>query len=234
MWVLRDLTNLEKNLYLRHFDAKSRYSGNLYTGWEKQWTVLKPIFAARTVFFESRTEYIFVAKFYHDRASSGFFKYLRYIVKTQGNNALSELGPECGRTLYIYKSDSTRTPTISDSDLDWCFPDKYSFDKGLAVRGFTFTFPNLKNSLKYLVEPSIDLINENTQTESVSSVPTQYSFVPEQKTIEESIKHYNNVTISYYINECNFLYDKSNLINETFTAALNKKNINLRFNQVLC
>ena len=72
MWVLRDLTSLEKKLCLRHFDAKNRYSGNLHMGWEKQWTVLKPIFAARTVFFESRTEYIFVPKFHHDRASSGF------------------------------------------------------------------------------------------------------------------------------------------------------------------
>ena len=78
------------------------------------------------VFFESRTEYIFVARCYHDRASSGFLKYLRYIGKIQGNNTLSELGPECGRTLDVYKSDSTtRTLTISDSDLDWCFPDKY-------------------------------------------------------------------------------------------------------------
>ena len=50
VWVLRYLTNLEKNLYLRHFDAKNRYSGNLYTSRGKQWTVLKPIFAARTRF----------------------------------------------------------------------------------------------------------------------------------------------------------------------------------------
>ena len=92
---------------------------------------------------ESRTMHMFVPKFYHDRAGCGFLKYLRYIDKIQGNNTVSEVGPECGRTLYMYKSDSARAIQIQDNNLDWCFPDKYSYDKGLAVSGFTFTFPNL-------------------------------------------------------------------------------------------
>ena len=74
------------------------------------------------------------------------------------------------------KSDSTRTITISDNELNWCFPDKYSLNKGLPVNGFTFTFPNLKNSLKNLLKPSIDLINEETRTESTTSIPTQTLF----------------------------------------------------------
>ena len=103
------------------------------------------------------------------------------------------------------------------------FLDKYSTTIGLTVRGSEFTFPTLENSLKNLMEPSPDLINKNTGIEETSSVPTQASFFPEQKTIEEAIKSYNTVTVSYYINESCFLYDKSDLIKETFITALNKK-----------
>lgn len=31
--------------------------------------------------------------------------------------------------------------------------------KGFSVRGFTFTFPDITNSMKNLLEPSVDLIN---------------------------------------------------------------------------
>ena len=93
---------------------------------------------------------------------------------------------------------------------------------GLTVRRFEFTFPNLENSLKNLKEPSSGLINKNTGIEENSSVLTQASFFPEQKTTEEAIKNHNNVTMSYYINESYFLRDKSDLIKETFITALNK------------
>ena len=45
--VLRDLINLEKNWYIRYFDTRRRSQASLYTGWEKQWTVLRPILGAR-------------------------------------------------------------------------------------------------------------------------------------------------------------------------------------------
>ena len=105
----------------------------------------------------------------------------------------------------------------------WNFPDKYSTAIELTVRGFEFTFPNLENSLKNLIESSSGLINKNTGIEETYSVLTQASFFPEQKTIKEAIKIYNNVTVSYYINESYFLYDKSDLIKETFITAINKK-----------
>ena len=37
------------------------------------------------------------------------------------------------------------------------------------------------------------------------------------------MKNYKNISIKYYINECYFLYDKSDPIKETFIIALNKK-----------
>ena len=53
--------------------------------------------------------------------------------------------------------------------------------------------------------------------------PHKTLFFPEQKTIEEALKNYNNVAIICYINKSYFLYDKSDLIKETFITALNKK-----------
>ena len=73
------------------------------------------------------------------------------------------------------------------------------------------------------MEPSSGLINKNTGIEETSSVPTQASFFPEQKAIEDAIKNYKNVSVVHYINESYFLYDKHDLIKETFITGLNKK-----------
>ena len=48
---------------------------------------------------------------------------------------------------YIYKSESTTLHTIQDSEIDWNYLDKYSITMGSTVRGFTFTFPNLKKKI---------------------------------------------------------------------------------------
>ena len=101
------------------------------------------------------------------------------------------------------------------------------------MRGFTFTFPNLKISLKDLIELSQDLINTKAGTEQTLSVPARAHFFPDQKAIEDHIKYSKNVPVVHYINESYYLYDKNDLIKETFITAFNKKNINLQFNQVL-
>ena len=195
-----------------------------------RWTVLQPVWNKQTKFYESRVEYIFVPKFYHDRASQGFLQHLRYLGKIAESNTMSELG----RVFYIYKSETERTHTFLDSELNWNFPGKYSATIGLTVRGFEFTFPNLENSIKNLMESSPGLINKNTGIEETSSVLTQASFFAEQKPIEDSIKNYKNVPVVHYRNESYFLYDESDLIiKDTFITALKKKNINLPFNQIL-
>ena len=74
-----------------------------------------------------------------------------------------------------------------------------------------------------MIEPSQDLINKDANTERTSSVPTQNSFLPEQKVVEDSIKNYKIIPIKHYKNESYFLYDKSDVIKETFISALNKK-----------
>ena len=73
------------------------------------------------------------------------------------------------------------------------------------------------------MEPSPDLINKNTGIEETSSVPTQASFFPKQKGIEDAIKNYKNVPVAHYTNESYFLFDKRDLIKKTFITALNKK-----------
>ena len=45
----------------------------------------------------------------------------------------------------------------------------------------------------------------------------------EYKAIEDIIKNYKNTPVQHYINESYFLYDKSELIKETFITAINKK-----------
>ena len=72
------------------------------------------------------------------------------------------------------------------------------------------------------MQTSSNLINTESGTEETSTVPTQYSFYPGQQQIEENIKNYNNVPQKYFINESYFLYDKSDLIKETYITALNK------------
>ena len=97
-------------------------------------------------------------------------------------------------------------------------------DKNWNIRLWcTFTFPNLSTILKNILQPSPGLINKETGTEQTTSVPTQYYFFPEQKGIEDGIKNYKNVPLFYYINESYFLYDKSDLIKETFITEPNKK-----------
>ena len=124
---------------------------------------------------------------------------------------------------YIYKSESTTLHTIQDSEIDWNYLDKYSITMGSTVRGFTFTFPNLKKkSLKDLIELSQDLVNTETGNEQTISVSTQAYFFPDQKATENAIKNPKNVPVAHYINESYFLYDKSDLIN-TFVTALYKK-----------
>ena len=60
--------------------------------------------------------YVFVPKFYHDRASSGFFKYFSFQRKVKASKGSSS---EFDRTFYIYKKEDTATYDLNDSELDF-------------------------------------------------------------------------------------------------------------------
>ena len=79
---------------------------------------------------------------------------------------------------------------MQTKDVDWPFPDTYFKSKGLSVRGFQFLLLKLSNLLKSFFQPSANLINTQTGTEEISTVPAQYSFYPEQEAIKENIKKY--------------------------------------------
>ena len=83
--------------------------------------------------------------------------------------------------------------------------------------------PNLSDFLRKSLQPSPNLINTESEKEGASTVLPQYSFYPGQQKTEEKIKRYNNVPQKYFINKNDFLYDKSNLIKETYITTLNKK-----------
>ena len=60
--------------------------------------------------------YVFVPKFYHDRASSGFLKYFSFQRKIKASKGSSS---EFDRTFYIYKKEDTATYDLNDSELDF-------------------------------------------------------------------------------------------------------------------
>ena len=103
------------------------------------------------------------------------------IKKIESEDPISEVG----RVYYIYTPNRRTTYTINNSELNWPFPDKCSINIGISIRGFIFTFPNLSDSSKNLMEPSKYLIDKDTNTEQTSSVLTQNSLFPEQKVIED-------------------------------------------------
>ena len=90
---------------------------------------------------------------------------------------------------------------------------------GSIVRGFNFFSPNLSTSLKTFFQPSQNLLNIESGTEEISAVSTQYSFYPVQQQIEEKIKEYNSVPVRNFVNESYFLYDKSDLVKETYITV---------------
>ena len=92
----------------------------------------------------------------------------------------------------------------------------------MFVKGFTFPFQSLSDYLKNLIESSQDLISKDANTERTSSVPTQNSFLPEQKVVEDSIKNFKNIPIKHYKNESYFLYNKSDVIKYAFMTTLKK------------
>ena len=140
---------------------------------------------------EESLGYLFVPRYYQDRNDTGFMKNLTYQGKVfwSRRNHVNKRFCEFDRVASIYVSISLRTFVLSESEINWNFPDKSSKTLGLSVRGVSFTFLDLSGSLKTLFGPLQDLINKETGTEEISSVPTQYSFFPQQKAIEDAIKN---------------------------------------------
>ena len=181
------------------------------------------VLSSQIIFCQSRVGRLFVLKFYHHRASIHFSKHLTYLGEIKLENSSSEFThPGIGRKYYSYKKSNFLRHTFLSEDIDWPFPDTYFKSIGLPVRELWFLPPNLSNFLKTFFQPSANLIKTESQTQEITTAPTQYSFYPEQGAIEENIEKYKNVPVSYFINESYLLYNKSDLIKGTFITALQK------------
>ena len=99
---------------------------------------------------EGRLGYLLVPRYYHDRSDTGFIRNLTYQGKvfSNRNNHANKRFCKFDKVLYIYVSTSLRTFVLSESEISWNFPNKYSKTLGLSVRGFSFTFSGLSDSLK--------------------------------------------------------------------------------------
>ena len=172
--------------------------------------------------YQTRLLCFFVTNFYQDRADANFLKHLVYIGEAETKDVLSEI-PVLGKKFYQYKKTNFGHHPVLTKDSDWTFPKTYYKSICLTIAGFEFTLPDLLDSLTNLLQPSANLINTEIGAEEISTVPAQYSFFPDQKTIQDSITKYKNIPMSYFINESYFLYDKSDLVKETFITALQKK-----------
>ena len=116
----------------------------------KSTTVLHVQPSEKIDLLEARLAYLFVPKYYHDRCNEGFMKHFKYQGKvfSNRNDHVNKRVCEFDRVLYIYVSTTVRTFVLSESEINWNFPDKYSKTLGLSVRGFSFTFPDVSDSLK--------------------------------------------------------------------------------------
>ena len=105
---------------------------------------------------------------------------------------------------------------------DFPFPDKYFPESfGYTLHGFSF-IGNGTNNIKQKLNPSSNLINFESNTESEENTLSDEIFYPVVKNLKEKIAEYNAIPTKNFINESYLLYDKSNLIKKTFVTAINK------------
>ena len=66
------------------------------------------------------------------------------------------------------------------------------------------------------------MLNLESGTTTVTHFVTKDDFHLQQKPVTDLIKEYNNFSGGYFVNESYFLYDRSNLIKNTYITAINK------------
>lgn len=93
---------------------------------------------------------------------------------------------------------------------------------GRTITGFDFEFPNASRRLLAAFEPGSNLLNLESETTTVTHFLIKDDFYLQQKPITDLIKEYNNFLGEYFVIESYFLYDKSNLIKNTYITAINQ------------
>ena len=101
-------------------------------------------------------------------------------------------------------------------------PRTYVKSFGPTVSGFKFEFLNTSRRLKVALEPATNLLNLEKPEYKDSHFLDKNDFYSHQKEITELIAEYNKLQGKYFVNESYFLYEKSNLIKNTYITTLNK------------
>ena len=125
------------------------------------------------------------------------------------------------RIAYIYKKmDNKETLPVDVQKEDIYFPEFYSYDLTYHVGSFIFTLPKA-NHLQNLLTPKENLINETTPLK-INLFSKNIFKLPQETLVKTAINNYiGKLTVSF-VNESYFLYDKSDLIKQTFVIEINK------------
>ena len=166
--------------------------------------------------FNDRIQKLFAPRFYHDRRQTNFLKDMRFV---GGHLKINE--PQfcrfksIGRRLYEYRPTTQKIKEFIPQEIDIPFPEKYMEDFTYTVSGFSFKV-NGTNKIKENLNPSSNLINFETNTESEQNTISGEIFYPVVKYLKEKIAEYDAIPTKNFINESYFLYHKSNLIKKPF------------------
>ena len=125
------------------------------------------------------------------------------------------------RIAYIYKRrDDKEMAQVDVQREDIYLPEFYSHDLIYHVGGFIFTLPKDKH-LENLLTPKANLINE-TAPQKINLLSKNIFKFPQETLVKTGINNYMKKLTVSFVNEIYFLYDKSNLIKQTFVTEMNK------------
>ena len=120
------------------------------------------------------------------------------------------------------KNVDPNTITVSPSDNDWPMPRTYAKSFGLTTRGFKFEFLNTSRRLEVALGLTTNLLNLEKPEYKESHFLDKNDFYSHPKEITKHTAECNTLPGKYLVNKSYFLYDKSNLIKNTYITALNK------------
>ena len=148
----------KKNNFLREYSRyhhKNRDEQDNFCSLQTwKWTTLVPVLRSQLLLISTKVGCAFVPKFYNEKRASNFLKHLTYVGEP-GPDSTTCKYTEIGRKYYEYKkSTDYSAKSILSTDSNWPFPDTYYKSIGSTVRGFSFYFPNLSDSLRNLIQPS--------------------------------------------------------------------------------
>ena len=136
--------------------------------------------------FNDRIQKLFVPRFYHDRRQTNFLKDMRFVGEYPKINESSFCKfKSIGRRLYEYRPTTQKIKEFNPQEIDIPFPEKYIEDFTYTVSGFSFKV-NGTNKINEKLNPSSNLINFETNTESEQNTISDEIFYPVVKLISFS------------------------------------------------